>query len=95
MEALGIGQPKDGSLADLRAKRARLYTDRALAAAAAEKSPGANLWGDDGLLPDNCWAVIPLPGKAFAQLGSTVVTHGGTSFAEVIVPFVAIDLDRK
>lgn len=93
VDARGNGQPNDGRLADIRAKRARLYTDRALAASAAAKSPGSTLWGDDGLLPTNCWTVVPPPGKAFAQLGSTVVTHGGTTLAEVIVPFVAINMD--
>jgi len=90
VEARGIGVPAEGLAAHTRGKRARLYADADLAEGAHIASEQTILWGDDGLLPEDVWAVLPVGRAAFAPLGDPVVTHGGVTVEEVIVPFVTI-----
>jgi hypothetical protein len=50
-----------------------------------------HLWAGDGLLPDDVAAVMPQGRRAFASPEATVVSHGGVTLDEVVVPFVIID----
>lgn len=90
VEALGIGQPMEGVNVETRGRRARTYRDRRLAETVQERFPKTELWSQDGLLPDDLWAVMPLGRTAFARHREQVVTHGGPSLDEVVVPFVTI-----
>ena len=92
-EARGMGQPAEGLAVDSRGQRARLYSDRRAAENVQRTFTETILWGQDGLLPDGMWALIPLGRKAFATTNETVVTHGGLSIEEVIVPLVRITRD--
>ncbi len=90
VEATGFGQPSEGLTVDTRGKRARIYSDRH---AAANVQPGFSetiLWSEDGLLPDDIWVLMPEGRCAFATFNETVVTHGGPTLDEVIVPLVTI-----
>jgi hypothetical protein len=48
------------------------------------------LWDNDGILPDQMTALMPAGRDAFAPSGEVVVTHGGISIDEAIVPLIQI-----
>jgi len=90
IEAVGIGQPREGILAETRGKRARLYEDCRTAEVIQETFPQTRLWHSQGLLPDNVCALMPHEHAAFTTSQATVVSHGGMTLDEVVVPFVII-----
>jgi len=90
VEASGFGQPSEGLLAQTRGKRARIYMDR-LAALRVQTAFGDTiLWEDDAILPKRMVALMPTGRDAFVLAGEVVVTHGGISIDEVIVPLIQI-----
>ena len=91
VEAVGFGQPTEGLLAQTRGRRARLYNDRLAAQRIHITFPETILWENDGLNPPNLYALMPAKRNAFSITGETVVTHGGISLDEVVVPFVQIN----
>jgi hypothetical protein len=91
VEAVGVGVPSEGVVIESRGKRARVYRDRAVAERAHARFPDTFLWEDDGLLPNDALVLIPSGRTAFATVGELVVTHGGTTLDEMIVPFVTIE----
>jgi len=92
-QARGMGQPAEGLVVQTRSQRARLYTDRHAAENVAGRFPETLVWAQDGLLPDDVWALMPQGRRAFATLNETVVTHGGLTLDEVVVPLVTISTD--
>lgn len=97
VEAEGMGQPDEGVLVETRSKRARLYANQATAEQVQQAFPATILWHDDGLLPDDSWALVAgsRDGRrlAFAPRNEQIVSHGGLTIDEVVVPFVQIKLD--
>jgi hypothetical protein len=91
-QARGLGQPSEGLTVKTRSKRARVYADRHAAEKVAERFPETLSWSQDGLLPDHVWTLMPQGRRAFAILNETVVTHGGPTLDEVVVPLVTIKL---
>jgi hypothetical protein len=90
IEAVGCGRPSEGTIAELRGERVRIYSDDALLNKAREKYPSAIAWSNPGL-PDDCLALIAPHRQAFTQEKRRIVTHGGFSIEEVIVPFIRIE----
>jgi hypothetical protein len=90
VEAVGMGQLSEGLVVEGKSGRARLYRDRLAAESARRTLPETLVWGDDGLLPDDLWALLPSGRGAFAPRGEIVETHGGISIEEVVVPLVRI-----
>jgi hypothetical protein len=91
VEARGIGQPSEGLTVQTRSKRARVYDDwRAAVNARQAFEEATELWGKDGLLPDGMWILMPHGGSAFAIFNDIVVSHGGPTLNEVVVPLVTI-----
>jgi len=94
VEAEGMGLPDEGVLVETRSKRARLYANQATAVGVQQIFPDTILWHDDGLLPDETWTLIGASESsrrlAFAPVNTVVVTHGGLTLDEVIVPLVRI-----
>ncbi|OJX40542.1 MAG: hypothetical protein BGO78_06020 [Chloroflexi bacterium 44-23] len=90
VEATGFGQPSEGLLAQTRGKRARIYMDELAALQVQKTFADTILWKNDGLLPDQMTALMPTGRNAFALSGEIVVTHGGISLDEVIVPLIQI-----
>src|SRR5690606_36092161 len=85
VEAVGIGRPAEGVTAALRGERVRVYRDPALRSQVRTRFPDALEW-DPVALPEDC---LPLsaPGRyAFSQQGERIVTHGGITLDERIVP---------
>lgn len=89
IEADGIGNPGEASVADLRGQRARIYSDQVLRAMAKEKVPEAFEWPPIGL-PQNYLPLLAPARAAFITRGERMVVHGGASMEEIIVPFVRI-----
>jgi hypothetical protein len=48
------------------------------------------LWEDDGLLPRNLVALLPSGRQAFTEHEAIVITHGGITIDEIVVPLVEI-----
>ena len=88
--AVGMGQPSEGVTVASRGKRARLYNNEDFARAVQAQYPDTILWHDDDVLPVGWWALMPSKRQAFVAEGAHVVSHGGTTFEELIVPLVTI-----
>lgn len=91
VEASGFDQPFEGLVAQTRGKRARIYQDRNAALQVQSGFTETILWENDGLNPPDLFALMPSKRRAFAPNGEVVVTHGGVTMDEVIVPFIRID----
>ena len=46
-------------------------------------------WNNAGL-PENYNVLLSQYGQAFVQKGEEIVTHGGISIEEVVVPFIKV-----
>src|SRR5690606_28644114 len=90
-EAQGMGNPREGQIAETRGLRARVYRDRALAEEVRAAYPDTILWQSHGLLPDDAYVLMPHGRKAFTQEGEAVVTHGGLTLDEMVAPLVRVE----
>ena len=90
VEARGLGRPSEGLLAQTRGQRARVYDDRLVAESVRQAFAPSILWANDGLLPQGIWALMLAERHAFVTYNETVVTHGGATLEEVVVPLVTI-----
>ena len=73
-----------------RSRRARLYESEQFARSVQSDYPETVLWHNDGLLPDSVWVLLAAGRRAFAPPGEVVVSHGGLSLEEMVVPLVMI-----
>ncbi|OMD42678.1 BREX-3 system phosphatase PglZ [Paenibacillus odorifer] len=87
-ESKGVGRTNDGTLPETRGERVRVYRDVVLRDQAAVQY-SSRQWPGTGL-PDDYHVLIAQSGEAFVREGEIVVSHGGASLEEVIVPFVHI-----
>lgn len=87
--AQGIGRPKEGVLVEGRGTRIRFYSDPAFLARAQSEFPAALAWTPAGL-PNALLTLFAPDGFAFANRGKQIITHGGLSLEEVVVPWVSI-----
>ena len=95
IECHGMGRPADKGLSNSRGERARVYASEKLRAQVARswsggEGSGVLEWKPDGL-PDGYYPLLATGYGAFAQEGAAMVSHGGISLEEVIVPFVKIE----
>jgi hypothetical protein len=88
--AIGMGQPQEGVTVESRSKRARLYNNADFAQTVHRQYPHTVMWHNDSLLPDEWWVLMPQGRYAFAPQGQQVVSHGGLTIDEMIVPLVII-----
>lgn len=86
----GIGKPKEGAIADVRGERVRIYSDPSLRSKVKERFPDAIEWPSIGL-PDNFFPLLAPEGSAFVDEKQSIVTHGGISVEELIVPYIRIE----
>ena len=87
--ATGIGQPRDGILAETKGQRVRVYDQAAFLDDVAHQFPQALRWPNYGL-PPNQHVLLAGGLTAFTSVGDRVVSHGGIALEEVMAPFVAI-----
>jgi len=86
IEATGTGRLTDGTLAESRGLRARIYQHKELL----ERAREDNLFWPGAGLPQNYHVLIAKGRTAFAPQGEKVISHGGITLEEVLVPFVKI-----
>lgn len=94
VDAAGMGRPSEGSSAEERSERVRIYDGEALRQRSLATIPGSRIIQPGGL-PDACKPLFAAFGRAFIPLGRRAVVHGGTSIEEVIVPFIRISRKEK
>lgn len=93
-EAEGIGTFSQGSLIKEKGQRCRVYNDQQFLKEAHVAYPEAIPWPQIGL-PENYYPLLAPYGGAFTAEDSIVVTHGGASMDEVIVPFIRFTGERS
>jgi len=89
VEAVGVGAPQEGVLAEQRGQRVRVYPTPELRNAARTSLPNTIAWEPVGL-PHALLPLFPAARTAFAPGGARVVAHGGPSIEELVVPWVEI-----
>ncbi|MEH7839774.1 BREX-3 system phosphatase PglZ [Rhizobium laguerreae] len=89
VDVVGMGRPSEGSAAEERGERARIYDSEALRQKSSATIAGSRVLQPGGL-PDTYKPLFAPYGRAFIPDGRRAVVHGGTSLEEVIVPFVRI-----
>lgn len=89
VDAVGIGRPNQGVIAETRGERVRVYRSEPLRAESAAAYPGAVSLDIAGL-PANFKPLFAGGRSAFVPDGDQVVVHGGVSVEELIVPFVKV-----
>jgi hypothetical protein len=89
VDAAGMGRPSEGSSAEERSERVRIYEGEALRQKSLATISGSRIIQPGGL-PETCKPLFAAFGRAFIPQGKRAVVHGGTSIEEVIVPFVRI-----
>jgi hypothetical protein len=92
-EANGIGTPREGALVDKGGERCRIYSEPSLTKSCVADFPGTLEWSHPGL-PDTLSTLLAPHGKAYTQLGSTMLGHGGPSLEEVCVPFIKLSTGK-
>ena len=90
VESRGIGQPQEGVTVRSRSRRARIYDNEQFARSVQRDYPETILWHNDGLLPESVWVLLAAGRRAFAPQGEVVVSHGGATIEEMVVPLVMI-----
>ena len=90
IETRGCGRPAEGSAADLRGERVRVFPDPALRAKVKEPFPESIEWPPLGL-PDDYFALIAPGRSSFVRPSERPVAHGGITLEEVVVPLVRVE----
>lgn len=89
VDAVGIGRPNQGVIAETRGERVRVYRSDPLRAESAVAYPGTAAMDIAGL-PANFKPLFAGGRSAFVPVGDQVVVHGGVSVEELVVPFVKV-----
>lgn len=89
-EAIGVGSPSEGVLAEQRGQRVRVYENSEFRSRFASQYPNSIEWKDVGL-PDGFQCLLAGRRDAFTEINKKIVTHGGCSIDELIVPLVRLE----
>ncbi|MBN8461443.1 MAG: BREX-3 system phosphatase PglZ [Dechloromonas sp.] len=89
VDAVGVGRPNQGVIAETRGERVRVYRSESLRADSAAAYP-STISLDVAGLPANFMPLFAGGRSAFVPDGDQVVVHGGVSVEELIVPFVKV-----
>ena len=90
VEAQGMGTPQEGVLVETRSKRARIYANSDIVRIVQMQFAHTLLWENDGILPAQTRVLVAQGRRAFAPFGALIVSHGGLSIEELIVPLATI-----
>lgn len=88
-ECTGIGRVSDGVLVETKGERVTIYDDPVLYRERVAQWQAIE-WPNTGL-PNDCFPLIASGNRAFVREGTRVISHGGISLEEVIVPFVQVN----
>ena len=89
--AHGIGRPREGVLVEGRGTRVRFYTDPVFLERGRGDVPDALAWTPGGL-PAGILTLFAPGDAAFANQGEQIITHGGLSLEEVVVPWIHVTM---
>ena len=92
VEALGAGKVNEGSIAESRGERTRIYKSEDLRTGIFKKynqSHDIIEWPVLGL-PSDFWPIVSTGRNAFVPIGESIVGHGGVTIEEVVVPYIRI-----
>lgn len=84
----GIGPVSDGVLVETKGERVRMYRDPELYKERVEQFDTVR-WSNVGL-PRDVYPLMARENEAFIRKGDYVVSHGGMSIEEVVVPFAQL-----
>jgi hypothetical protein len=90
LEAVGDGSVPQGVLADRSGQRVRIYRDATIFTQTATQLAGKVRIGANKLLPPSYLPLLHSGRGAYVTNGQTIVSHGGVSLDEVVVPFVQL-----
>ena len=93
VEVRGSGRPNLGSIPEEQGERAGVFASEASRAASMGRMAGGIEWSPHGLPPDYFPVIAPWNG-AFVPGKFQLVSHGGITVDETIVPFVAVTRSR-
>lgn len=88
-DAVGIGRPPSAETSELRGERVRVYRSEPLRDQARQSIPPTDVLKISSL-PEDFLPVFAQTGNAFTVAGEPIVSHGGPSVEELLVPFVRI-----
>ena len=91
VEATGCGRVDEGAVADRRGSRARIYKTSLLRRQVKQTFPDAVEWPPIGL-PEDCLPLLPAGRSAFVRQNERIVSHGGASLEELVVPFIQVEM---
>jgi len=91
--SIGIGRINEGVLVDQKGERVRVYTDEVIFRDSAKQIDSIP-WTNVGL-PEDYYVLLAKYGQAFSVKNERVVSHGGISIEEVIVPFIKVISPEK
>lgn len=87
-ESVGIGRISEGVLVNQKGERVRVYTDKRIYEDSAKEIDSIS-WSRVGL-PEDYHVLLAKYGQAFVNQNERIVSHGGISMEEVIVPFIKV-----
>ncbi len=87
IECDGGGRPSEGSIAETRGERVRVYPTQELRSQVAGAHAFSCEWPSVGL-PNDYMPLVARGRSAFIKAGETIVGHGGIAIEEVIVPLI-------
>lgn len=90
IECYGKGKPSEGAIAETRGERVRVYPTPELRDSVASSFTFAHKWEPIGL-PKEYFPLVAGGSDAFINEGEKIVSHGGISIEEVIVPLVKFE----
>ncbi|EFC92393.1 PglZ domain protein [Dethiosulfovibrio peptidovorans DSM 11002] len=90
VESIGKGRPTEGSIAESRGERVRIYPTPELRSQVSSRFPFAREWPPSGL-PDDYFPLVATGNDAFVNEGDSIVGHGGVAIEEVIVPLIKVE----
>lgn len=90
IECQGKGRPAEGAIAVTRGERVRIYPTSELRASVAETFNFTREWQPVGL-PPGYFPLVAEESDAFIKENEVIVSHGGISMEEVIVPLVKFE----
>lgn len=88
VDAVGIGRLNQGVATELRGERVRAYRSEAISASTPDHIDAFRL--DIGGLPSDFLPLFAGGRGAFVPCGEPIVSHGGLSVEELIVPFIKV-----
>ncbi|MDP8932289.1 MAG: hypothetical protein M3O70_27965 [Actinomycetota bacterium] len=89
LEVRGTGRPNLGSIPDEQGERAGVFPTEEMRASSLANMSGGIVWPPHGLPPDYFPVLAPWDG-AFIPDRFQLVSHGGITVDETIVPFVSL-----